>query len=840
MQTSTKFLLAALALGLAIVATLLIAGGDDVDLANAPVPSATNNGEPSRATVTGEREVDREPASDRVEVGAERTARTDELPSRSATGTGPQFELTVIARCVTPEGVPIAGARLVAAEVEGQPGVQTDADGRARLVLAWPAKLITGNHHWIVITATSDGMTKVQHRHAVEGTHDHTVTLGDIVLRPGGDVSGTVLDAGGRPAAGAFVWIVRGCRPTSGVAEEERRVRGRGFHGLGVGTASWTRTDEQGHYDIEGLPAETISVVARRAGHLCAYTTPFDVRVGSEVEAPTLRLETIPDRNRIAGIVSDSAGSPISNALIDVFENRGPRNIDPIASGGSGADGRFELLVLSGQRYTLDVEDRSSRGRRTLVHDVAAGADDVVVRFAPERPFEFAILSIDGSPVDVTRTWATDETGHHLELAWREGADGERTALAPEQTFTLWASAAGHRTGRVGPFDSKTLPARVELRLEPASTVTGRVTAAGLPVVGATVHAHVVDPRQPMHYFAHEIYTRLEAARGHGVQTDANGQFALPLQRAGTYVLHAEAEGFARGESNEFVVEDGAIAPPVIITLEQPASVEGAVLTGDSTSLEGLIIAATRGDGHVEVCVTDPDGRYRFSGLSSGGWQVRTARPDDQQWLRMARTWPLYEERELPIDVVLAPGQAATFDVDLRDHHAAEIQGRLAIDGVACDGFSVSVWCDGTYERTEVDAGGTFAHRTSPGSNTLHCFGTLPTGGRLTIRHEVELTAGSNPVDVAVRTGGVEFVGLPASAPAGNGARSQGYALVWNDGRYTYRFDPGANGGHRVMALPVGRAELRRRENPRQRVEEGAKLAEVQIVAGEVRQVRVR
>jgi hypothetical protein len=370
--------------------------------------------------------------------------------------------------------------------------------------------------------------------------------------------------------------------------------------------------------------------------------------------------------------------------------------------------------------------------------------------------------------------------------------------------------------------------------------ITGRVTARGAPVAGARVHAHWIDPRQPFHRFAHRVHTRLQAAVRNDVTTGDDGRFRLPVQRDGRYVLHAEADGLARGESIEFDVANGIAGAGIDVALQQPAAIEGRVLVPTGDDVRGQIVAATRGDGHVDVAVTDADGAFRFAGLSPGAWQVRACRHDDLEWLRMARTWPERGIDELPIDVELVPGETARFDVDLRERKGAVVTGRLLFDGAPRAGARVSLWNDGEYVFAETDADGRFEQRCTPGASTAYFFVKLPAGGQLRLERPVAFAAGANTVDVDVATGGIELVGLPPSAAPLREGRSDGYALIWNTRggvACQYHFDPDQDGRHRVEALPVGTARLHRREAEQYLAENGTVISDVEIVRGQLRVV---
>ncbi len=842
MKTTTKALLAIAILGGAATSWLLWDRGTDAAHPTARFDTASTGAIGSLRNETSGATRDENDASiaSGGEPEREVVAKRPAVPSPRT-----DTRLVVVARCVDPAGQPIEGAHLTAAHVVGRPSVVTDRDGRATLEVAWPAELTDGNHHWIVVEAAGESLTTLTRREPVQDTGVLEISLGELVLSPGGALSGSVRDVDGEPAARARVWVVQGATASSGPTEEHRRVYGEGFTGLGDGLRASAETDDLGRYRFEGVPAGRVSVVARRAGRLCTYTAPIAVPAGGEAEAPVLTLGSVPSDNLIAGHVRDESGGPIADARIAVFDDRGPRNINAKTYASSGSDGSFSAVVLSGARYTLEVEQHGRGRRQLLLHDIAAGTHDVVLQFRAKRLFELVVADARGRPIEPTGAWAYDERGGHLHLGWEEGQDGRRLAVVPEQEFSLTVQANGYLPARLGPFEPDEVPARVEVQLREAGVVTGRVLAAGQPLEGATVHVHWLDPRRKYHRFARDVYTRLQGARGPTAKTDPDGRFELSVHRAGRYVLHAEADAWARGESAELDLSPEMSLPGVEITLAEPAAVEGRVLTGGYASVEGRVIAATRGDGHAEVCVTDADGRFRFDGLAPGGWQVRACETDDQKWLRMARTWPDRELDALPVDVQLLPGRTSVFDVDLTGRYGAELRGRLVLDGIDCGGWRVSLWSQGPRVFTKTAADGSFSQRGATGMASLSFFGRLPAGGQLEVRQSVTVGEGPNSFYLQVPTGGVELVDLPASSSPPEQDRHEGYALVWmstpdDAPKFTYRFDPGGDGTHRIDALPAGSVELRRREDDRTSVQNWEPVAAFEIIAGQHARVAPR
>ena len=751
----------------------------------------------------------------------------------------PPSRFTVVGRCVDEQGRALPGARLVATNVRERPTALAAGDGRVVLELDWPLVVTEANPRWLMLEANADRRILLPRQERMPDARPETVALGDLVLGPGGALAGLVVEADGKPAAKAHVYLVRGALPASAETEERRRVTGAGFAGLEVGPRTAT-TDEAGRYRFEGVPATLVSVVAARHGRLCAYTPPVEVVAGGAVEAPLLALAAVPAANSITGVVRDADGTTLAGAEVSVFGNHKPRNVNPETRTITNAAGTFEVAVASGSSYSLAVKRAEDEQRELVRHDVAAGSRGVELVFAPARPLEVLVTGPDGAVLAAPVIEGIDEQNHGIVLRWRETEDGARRTTAPEHPFALMVRAPGHQQKRTERFDPAQLPPRITVTLARAATVEGRVLANGAAVAGAKVHAHRLDPERSALRFAGGLRTRLPGETSAVVTTDADGRFALSIARAGRYVVHAESAAFGRGESAVLDVAPDRAPPPITLELTAAAGIDGVVLVAEGDSREGLVVGATRGDGHVEVAVTGADGAFRFTGLAAGSWQVRVCRPDDQEWLRRARTWPERGDPALKADVELRAGETSSHRIDLAALFPAAVDGQLRLGGNAAANARISLWCDGEYRLARTDGEGRFQLRGQAVATTLHAFVSLPSGGELQVQHALQLTAGTNAVSLDAPVGAVDFTGLSETPPAEDDPRG-GYALVWAHTppapRYVYRFEPGPDGVHRAATLPAGRAQLRRRDKARGTPDEWPLVAEVEVVAREHRVV---
>ncbi|HEU4420598.1 MAG TPA: sigma-70 family RNA polymerase sigma factor, partial [Planctomycetota bacterium] len=573
MAAKLTVFLGALALGLAAwflwptAAVLPPSSPTAIADAPAPAPAAAVAATPATTTPA--------PTGAAAERLAAAGVRAEAPPAPAAAALPSRF--TVVGRCVDEQGRALPGARLVATNIRERPTALAAGDGRVVLELDWPLVVTAANPRWLMLEANADRRILLPRQERMPDARPETFALGDLVLGPGGALAGLVVEADGKPAAKAHVYLVRGALPASAETEEQRRVTGAGFAGLEVGPRTAT-TDEAGRYRFEGVPATFVSVVAVRPGRLRAYTPPVEVVAGGAVEAPLLALATVPAVNAITGVVRDADGTTLAMAEVSVFGNRKPRNVNPETRTITNAAGTFEVAVASGSSYSLAVKRAEDEQRELVRHDVAAGSRGVELVFAPARPLEVLVTGPDGAVLTAPVIEGIDEQNHGIALRWRETQDGARRTTAPEHPFALMVRAPGFQQKRTERFDPAQLPPRITVTLARAAAVEGRVLANGAAVAGAKVHAHRIDPERSALRFAGGLRTRLPGETTAVVTTDADGRFALSIARAGRYVVHAENAAFGRGESAELDVAPDRAPPPITLELTAAAGIDGVVL----------------------------------------------------------------------------------------------------------------------------------------------------------------------------------------------------------------------------------------------------------------------
>jgi protocatechuate 3,4-dioxygenase beta subunit len=235
---------------------------------------------------------------------------------------------------VNPEGKPVAGARvsMLTYEYGGwprKPGTKplaeatTDSLGRFRLGPIEPAYRMLFD-----MQIEAAGFAP---QYVPSGTYsifpDHDTDLGEIRVFRGRVIAGQVLDADGKPRAGAAVRC------------EVGRVY-MGYVTNRIGAARTVITDADGRFKTPLLPVRDAGLTVQEPERRVSYrAVPMQQPEGEEVLNEPIRLEY---DKPIEGVVKDEDGQPIEGAVVDA-------GIDHTAT--SNAQGHFVLRGFKPNPY---------------------------------------------------------------------------------------------------------------------------------------------------------------------------------------------------------------------------------------------------------------------------------------------------------------------------------------------------------------------------------------------------------------------------------------------------------------------------------------------------------
>jgi RNA polymerase sigma factor (sigma-70 family) len=530
----------------------------------------------------------------------------------------------VTGRVLDPDGLPVAGARVLAGPRQGhvvevgsrramaaKPGpVETDAEGRFAIL----GNIEAGPQP---IHATARGYPVVESE--VEVVAGATAEV-ELRLQPAARVEGRVLGVDGAPAADVLVRE----------AEEDRG----GWYRLNF-PGPETRTDAQGFFTLDGVAPglrelnahdqERPEIGRARASLTC---------VAGETATAELRLEL---GHTIEGRVEDENGAPIAGWV--VRSKAGLSRWWYPRSTRSGPDGRFLLVNLGDGAHDLTVTAPDSIEQRAFAEGVPVGTTGLVL-----------VVENANAAQGRLQGRMRDPSGHPLDdvevTLWREGVNaGEFVEFDPA----------------TGVFEAEALPGRYRLDFQRGTKLLASRGALELEEHGLTDAGEIVF----------EALGRLELEI-HGLPAEFLERLRFSLDRPGSSTTKLELEdGLLRSpellagpwtlslSENELVLDD----PTVVI------------VAGTTTRLVREVRPAIR----VRLSFTAA-GEYTVSATDAHGRELhrRTYMPSDagsDERLCMVGLPPGHativvrsggREARLELDVVPALTAAEPFALELR------------------------------------------------------------------------------------------------------------------------------------------------------------------------------
>ncbi|MEQ1891251.1 MAG: sigma factor-like helix-turn-helix DNA-binding protein, partial [Planctomycetota bacterium] len=716
------------------------------------------------------------------------SAKQDEPASVSAA----PIEARIEGRCVDGALLPLAGVRVLRAD---EPSTRTDTGGDGRFsMVAGPSRY--------------DGTCELRFELEGKATRFLAVTLqdattkelGDVVLEPGGVLRGVVLGPTGRPFPEAEISVTT---PELWGSLEEAESRGP--------TQAYrlsSTSGGDGRFEVRGVPLTPVRAWAVAPEMRHAVSPPLEE--ADRDEDVVLTLEPLRRVDRITGIVLTPEGEPVANAGLGVLAWSGGGMSSNNAS--AGPDGRFEIEAQPGNAYDLEAVDPLDRYASVGIKGLEPGAHDVELRFRPAFMIAVEVRSVDGEAIERFCV-ATGEPDSEPNLYRRGGPDthpdGRAEVRANGNEFVVRVDARGYAPARQGPFAPDAPPEALTFELEPAPGVRGRVLAGETPLAGAKVELFAASPGT---YVAAQGFESAQDNRATDATTsDAEGNFVLQLYERDTFVVRAEADGFAPQDSGP-VELDPALGHELELVLGPGGSVEGRVLMPPGRDPEGVIVGLNRGDSRPRTVRADAEGRFRFERLTPGSWQLARAK----QEFNPAQRGGAYSARNgwtLPTNCAVRAGETTRMDLDLSDWLPGELDGRLTVNGAPAEDWLVQAWpkgvrsFSGTLPSTALDADGRFhLALDEPGPRRLSFSPAPELGLEGVIELEAEVQGGPNTWSHDLAFG--ELYGHCPPIASGDTL-----VLCNREGSspsFFLTIAPDSNDRYRLPYVPAGPAEVRR------------------------------
>lgn len=440
-----------------------------------------------------------------------------------------------------------------------------------------------------------------------------------LVLGDAPRISGSVLDAAGRPVAGARVQVLPG-ESLANLEPDEDPARAE----------IWSR-----------VPATSVatdgSFVVR---HPLGSSTAV-VRAAAEGRTPAVAQGLAPDESRDVRLVLDAgnaltvfavrAGSraPVAGAHVRmILDSRGWQPVVAVTD----AEGRAEIAGLAARRgrFVVIATDGTSASFELTPHGLSTHTVELPraqavaghVRLADGTPVAGAYVRAEH--VDATGGGSGSVSAAAAPAPSIDGGEDRGVLTGADGAFRLDTTSTGAldlvvSSPRTGPLSTSMLRVAgvrvgnldLELRVLAASTIEGRVEGAGADPSSALVTA-----------------TSPAGALLDSTRAAVDGRFRLVGVPATGACVTATALDGERRLVRARSVDVAAGARDVVLRLAPPPSIDGTVLDERGDPVSGGLVLARLVDGPAKGGVTHSapvadDGGFRLADLGAGRYRLR-------------------------------------------------------------------------------------------------------------------------------------------------------------------------------------------------------------------------
>lgn len=449
------------------------------------------------------------------------------------------------------------------------------------------------------------------------------------------------------------------------------------------GSIKMVTTDQQGRFEVTGLPSASYTVTAMRAGFVeSTYGqqqpgsgrpgTPIQLADGQAIKDLSLRLAK---GGVFTGIVVDEFGYPATATSVRAYRaafRNGERTLIQASSGQTDDRGVYRLYGLVPGEYVVVAAPRSAAVMEMAVREARMEA-------------EIAAVQVRLAAVEAARALELRSTRAVATLP-PDPSPGYAPVYFPGTTIAAQSTRLA-----LGVSEEK---AGIDIRLQqvPYSNIVGFVSGPSPLPSGLRVYLTEAGP--------------LIAIGGRTAPVDAEGRFVLGSVPAGQYQLTARAAlrpavaavASARGQTVEAapaqwlwaradVTLSGQPRADVSLTLAPGMSVTGSVAFRGATQpapdltrvrLNFIPIGSTAGAAEMELgsgsARVDEQGRFTVVGLMPGRYRV-TASGASGGWLLSSVEAQGREALDFPLEI--QPGQDVTGVVATFTDRATTLGGTL-------------------------------------------------------------------------------------------------------------------------------------------------------------------
>ncbi len=676
-----------------------------------------------------------------------------------------------------------------AAFIGGQ-GALTAADGSFRL-----RNLTAGRN--LAVEASKVGYATA-HRPGVTLKTGETVANISLTLKKGLEARGRIVDAAGKPIAGAEIRVAsREGGRGGGFAAGRTQIR---LMGIDAGKADATSAPD-GTFVVRGLEPGEYTAAVSREGYAGRTVQSLPVAGSGENAWPPIALA---NGVAVSGSVRDSQGQPIAGVQIlgiAMGEGTRPQNVT------SEVDGRFRLDGLApGKSIFLSM---TAAGYAPAQKNVTPPVEDLAIVLKTAGIVRGRVEDGDTKrPITDFTVGRTGQRGGGFGVQFG-GQGGDKAFQSEDGTFelpdvpagkwTIRAAASGYRNGdtsgvEIGEGETKD---GVVISLRKGGSLSGRVLdpQKGTGIPNASVNWQAAGSSGGA---AGAMFGRLGGgAQNTATNTDADGRFHFDGLPAGRVTVIADHSDYLETSRDVDPDKDGAVD----ITMGTGGAISGSVVDRDGrTPVAGALVALNaEGDagmfGGGDSTRTDGSGAFLFEHLKSGRFKLSAQSSAGKSAAK---------------DVVLAENQRQDGVLIGMNPAGATILGTVSgLPPGKLGGVRISANAKDYSDSAQTDDTGNFTLRDVPAGVIHFNANTSMLAGRSASKSaEIPDGAGEVPVQIVFEgssrlAGRVTrgdrplsglFVSANADAPSATGGRAT--AQTDDDGRYA--LEGLADGSHQL------------------------------------------
>jgi len=523
------------------------------------------------------------------------------------------------------------------------PRAQTDAEGRFAIGGLPPemrATLVAEHEQYAregIYAATTDQPQPdlEDTSYSPEGKRQettHKVHTGDftVELKPGFRIRGRVVLADTKkPCAGAKVMLSFRNRGLNQIADTQGRFAFQGLSDPEWYVSAWPPKES----DYLGRRVHVVLREDQREAE-----AQIELPRGQTVTGSVVGEDT---RKGVPGVsvyfrdqLPDDASDRFYASSVTTDANGGFRIVVPPGKGSLSISGPVEGYHLPRDPIPRRGENPNPRFVRQI--DVTPGEQTPQVRFTVGRGLVITgrVIDPEGKPVDGAEVKTLPSPGNdpNVDLSTQTGGDGRFTLTGLPAMKQLWLNAT-HRQRRLirrlrvetAGHAENSEPVKVDIQLEQAAAVRGRVLVDGQPTASVGVSL------MPSLAYRNEMYM----VSVDSVKTDESGRFEFDLVPPGkAFQVESFSTEFTEPRSPAFPLEPGQTQELRTLELRRKnLSVSGIVVDPDGNPVEGAKVSAEDRTGRpIRGAFTEQptgkDGRFTIRGVPNVALSMMAYIPD--------------------------------------------------------------------------------------------------------------------------------------------------------------------------------------------------------------------